>query len=371
MFLLRFAAPYPGNFLLSFKTHEAKLNTLGYRAIYVFPDKAKQFEWIDELRAEGRQIEFYPFADDSPMQIFSTLQRLIKKHQVGLIHANFWDPKQFIYFQLLKILTPGLKVIHHHHYHYSFTEGETFLKAMKRFAVRCSGYMDTHIGVSEFIASNLRTIGYPQQRVYAVPNAIVYSRLDHFQTDIRKEIGVNEDQRIVLLFGYDFHGKGVDVTIDALRDIAISQKIVLVLCVAANLDQFLDNIKKHIGTIPDWIRIVPPREDVASYYRSADVFLSASREEGFCYSLPEAAYSECMLVASDIPGQNLKIPGTINYPVESAMELQKSILSALARSKLDKENVIQQQIEYVTTKFHIDRWSDQVIEVYQHCLSRK
>lgn len=116
------------------------------------------------------------------------------------------------------------------------------------------------------------------------------------------------------------------------------------------------------------------RDDVSSYYKETDFFLSPSIEEGFPYSLDEAAYCEVPIVASKCPGQSEnKVPEI--YWIEdpslydrntNVKTLESTILKAI--DSIDSINVTNAK-SYVINNFNINKWAAQVISVYYDVLN--
>lgn len=80
------------------------------------------------------------------------------------------------------------------------------------------------------------------------------------------------------------------------------QNIYLAVCTASNTQTIAEQIRAQFGEFPEWLKLLPPRQDIASYYRAADIYIQASRSEGFCYAIVEAAYCGKTVVASDCLG---------------------------------------------------------------------
>jgi glycosyltransferase involved in cell wall biosynthesis len=119
--------------------------------------------------------------------------------------------------------------------------------------------------------------------------------------------------------------------------------------------------------MPEWVKLTPARSDVAAYYFIADIFLSSSREEGFCYALVEAAYIKTPIVASDIPGQNelSTIPHSLFYDAQKPGSLREAVLSVLNWDEAERKQKTDQAREYVIKDFDVDKWEEKVIEIYK------
>ena len=112
------------------------------------------------------------------------------------------------------------------------------------------------------------------------------------------------------------------------------------------------------GKIPDWIRLLPPTENVSEYYHMADLFLSAAREEGFCYSLVEATYCGTRCMSSRIGGVPLAIPGMMSFDSENSEDLKEKILGAIEND----ENKLKEAKKYVIEKYELSKWAEEIMK---------
>ena len=113
--------------------------------------------------------------------------------------------------------------------------------------------------------------------------------------------------------------------------------------------------------LPKWVHFLPPRQDIATYYRAVDIFVSPSREEGLAYAIPEAAYCGCNVVATKIGGQLYyeRIPGVIFIPAEDPEALSNAILSVVKKEK-NRAHVE----DFLVKEFGLKKWANDVTEIY-------
>lgn len=194
--------------------------------------------------------------------------------------------------------------------------------------------------------------------VRCVNNAINFKRLDNYD-EVELGQGIS-----VMMFGADFERKGVDIAYKAINDLVNEgYRINLYIVCSINEDTCKDKLKKVAGTkaLPNWVRFLPPRQDIATYYRAVDIFVSPSREEGLTYAIPEAAYCGCNVIATKIGGQlyHEKIPGSIFIPAEDPEALSNAILSAVKKG----ENLEQVQA-FLVKEYGLKKWANDVTEIY-------
>lgn len=354
--IMSYVAPYPGNFIRAILALELRLAEGGAKCIYVLPKSMESKPWVKAFAAEGRVVAFlsgHILADAA------TLVGLIRKHRIKIVHSHFVTSAIHLATFLARKVCPSVVSIVHMHNH-ARRDRSRLKEGLKRALVSPSAY----ICVSDDVCEDMRAKGYPTDRCVSVPNAIEFSRLDAF--DASPVADVPADKKRVLLFGFDYERKGVDLAIEALRDYDPEHRIVLMIALAANPEQVATKIKNILGDLPAWIRLLPPREDIATYYRHSDAFISPSREEGFCYALVEAAYCGVPLVASDISGQrSLKIPLTLQFKSEDKRGLYDGMKAATELEPAHRQTVTSKAREYVVSQFRMPDWVDRVVEVYK------
>jgi glycosyltransferase involved in cell wall biosynthesis len=172
-----------------------------------------------------------------------------------------------------------------------------------------------------------------------------------------------------LIFGFDFYRKGVDLAVKALKRLREQgHSYSLLVSLSTNFEQVEKNIVDILGEMPEWIKVIPARNDVATLYNFVDVFLSPSREEGLPYSVVEAGYSSCSVVMSDISAQvHLKIPYGYWFESENVEAFADEILKAHKEHAQKLENWDKVK-ESMKENYALDTWSQQVEKLYKKIL---
>ncbi|MBQ3150045.1 MAG: glycosyltransferase family 4 protein [Clostridia bacterium] len=214
---------------------------------------------------------------------------------------------------------------------------------------------DALLCVSDGVAVKYRELGF--ENCITVRNSICFERLDEFDI-IDKESFRNGRKYSVLMFGYDFYIKGIDTAIEALCRYDTNNDIMLNICVASHREKAIGYIEDRFGKMPDRIRILPPRNDVATYMRAADAFLSASRTEGFAYAAMEAAYCGTAVVLSEITAHSeLAIPDAVMFDPGDEAALYKALMAAFRSEKTDTNKL------YAEKNFSIENWITQMCSI--------
>ncbi len=230
-------------------------------------------------------------------------------------------------------------------------------------------HVDLYVGCSESVAVEYRrNFKLSNEKVTFVTNAIDFTRLNQFEKLGRGNFHINPNATVFLMFGFDYLRKGVDVVLEAMNNLVENNHdVCLLLSLSVNREFIESKIIERFKQIPSWLKILEPRDDIASYYHLCDYFISAAREEGFCNSLVEAAYCGRPVITSDIPGpSSLNIPHTYKFPSENIAELQNAMASAISLTADQKKKIVADQKAYVKKNFDLNIWANQISVLYNN-----
>ena len=343
---LNYAAPYPGNLMRSVFSLKRRLAKEGIETIFLFPERARELYWIKDMINNGETVYF-------KTESFSGRRRsflyILKRHSVDVVHTHFWCINDMLCIRLMKLKRKSMRSIVHYHNHYSVS-GSRVKESIKRWLLNA----DVSICCSDDIARELRQLDFPN--VCSVNNAIDFSRL--YNGDDNTERGNS-----FLLFGFDYYRKGVDLALDAFKMLD-NKNMTLRIVFAANEEQGIERIKDSLGCVPDRIEILPPTDDIGKYYRTSLGFISASREEGLCYSVMEAAYCNCLPIVSDIPGHSTDIPEIKIFESGSAEGLKNKIADAISEDNEKRRSTGEIQKRYVIEKYSLEKWCSDMADIF-------
>ena len=124
-----------------------------------------------------------------------------------------------------------------------------------------------------------------------------------------------------------------------------------------------------IGGDSSFVKFENSRNDVATFYRAADVFIAPSRSEGFNYSLVEALYSETLVIASNINPHGKILSDEFLFESENEFELKQAILKVL---KHKSNALLKSELKsLVVDKYNINKWSKEIIACFEEVLLKK
>ncbi len=349
-----YSAPYEGNFIKSLINLEEKLIKKNINLVYLFPKPTKEQAWAQGLIKKQKKIYFLT---GTYLKDILLIIKIMKTHKIKIIHTHFSTFKYDAILKISRILSKKPTYIRHMHMVYK-NKNNFLLEKIKRFVSNA----DIEIACSQVAYKAMKDANFNINNLYLIVNAIDFLRLDKYKEIDRKDFAISSREKIILMFAYNYYVKGVDIAIKAVKEL-IKQNfnIRLLIIVAKNEKEISNRIIEEEGEVPNYINILPPRNDIGTYYKMADIFLSASRKESFCYAIREAAYLECLTVASNILAHKMT-DKDITFENENYKDLAEKLKYALTLR--DKDTITLTQKEFVIEQYSIDKWSDEIIKLY-------
>lgn len=345
-----FSAASAGNFIRSFLALSRRVKAGGGNFVWVFPRAAEQRDWMRELISSGEKVYFMSLSVGADAKLF---RKLIRSYDIDIVHTNFAEKSEYL---PLRIACLFSKVKIAAHIHSNFKKSNSApAAAIKRFLINS----DVNVCVSDELAAAASSRGMKNNAV--VTNAVDFSRLDSYDPISRESLGIAADKVILMSFGYDFRIKGIDVLLDSLDKYDVQRRYVAMICAAGHMDEAAAAVAERYGDIPEHIRLMPARDDVAAYYSLADYFVAPSRSEGFSYARVEAAYCGTPQILSDIPVHHQGgIPQTLFFTSEDPSAMFRALQEA-EKTDYDTSGIR----DYVKREYSLERWIDEITSVYR------
>lgn len=353
LFICGYAADYKGNFIESLIQLDEALHGC-LKSCYIFPQEAKNKAWIRELQDTGAKVFFNT---NNFIRKLCLQNAICKKYNIDIIYHHFWNLNDCLVSKILKKKYPKLKTVIHYHSEYHISQSR-FNETIKHWILNA----DMKIGCGKYVAEELEEAGF--DNVKWIDNCINFARLDYYEV-----FPVNAGLNLLTFSSCGYEIKGIDISIKSCfsarkKDIPVN----LLIAVSSNRDEIerrtIDECGKLGSDLPEWIQILPPKSDIATYYRAVDAYLNSSRSEGFCYASVEAIYCGVQVIQSDHPGNRLDIPRTLICRVEDVEGCTKAIEELYYRKQnnmIKEDNQIQRK--YVIDNYSIDTWTTKVSNV--------
>ncbi len=230
------------------------------------------------------------------------------------------------------------------------------------------------IAVSEHLRRQTIDVGFNAVAIQTVQNGIDLNRAitaTCSPPQVYEKFKIPPDKHLLLLFGWEPITKGVDVAMDAVERLtSIGLPITLGIVGTETLREFV--LRRNNEVLPSWLHIIPPIDNVANLYKAASLFISASRNEGFPYSICEAMANGLPVVLSEIPGVTWarETPGATFFPSGNSTALAAAIREVLGWTTEEHERRIVANKQLINTKFTVSRWVEQILRMYREILGQ-
>jgi glycosyltransferase involved in cell wall biosynthesis len=363
-----YGGPYPGSFVPMLAATAREARRRGYPTTVLLPGGARQRPWITQLEAVA-EVRFGSDGSSRGLKLRSDLGAFtaaLGAHAgPAVIHTHF-DTSD-IPAALMRLRRPGTAVFWH--CHNPIRDGRLWrLRTSLRFA--CFGQLVNGIlCVSQELRDDLRARAAPRRKLRVFPNAIDTRTFapvsDAERSAARRSLGLPDDARVVLHYGWSWYRKGGDLMLGAAELLVDEPDLVILTVVSED-----DPASGSLAGAPN-VRMHPPTADVKGLLAAADVFLSCSRAEG---ALPlavlEALACDLPVVVTDIPVQARLVaglPAAAAVPVDP-LGIATGIRRMLAVSEDDRSRHRALVKEMFETSFSLDAWSRRLLDLYEDAL---
>ena len=354
-FVASYYGPYYSNFVAALYAFNAKMLQNDNDVIYVFPQEVKDFEWVKDLEKSNKI--YYLNYNPHSLNNLRALRKIFKNEKINLIYSHMcgWD-------FTARFSAPFTPVIWHMRMGVNVTDKKKKIK--NRIKFKLLGFGKTyHIAVSPAVTEAINSLK-PKKKCVTIINALDFSRLEK-----NEKVLVPKEQKNILLFGWSPSTKGLDITLDACEKLIKDGKNIKLL--VSSQEKTYEYMNERYKKTPDWVELLEPTSDVSSLYNRADIMLSASRSEGFSFSLAEAIYSGLVTVVSDIPGTSWSREFNARYEFLSgnADALKVALENALNHQITKEEQETNRNI--LKKKYSMDVWANAVYDELNLIFNKK
>lgn len=324
-------------------------------------EKLEEFkEWLSMHNGKW----FHMSSTRKPLDInnyraYKQVVELIKKEDYSFIHCH--TPIGSVIGRLAAHKTHTKVIYTAHGFH--FYKGASIIKWMLYYPVEkyLSRWTDILITINKEDYQRASECFSAVQTLYIPGIGIDITNINSFSTDskeIRKLIGVNEDEFMILSVGEIIPRKNHKTVIKALAYINDCQ---IKYCICGKGDTSnLERLASRLG-VRQRILFLGYRSDILRIYKAADLFVFPSLQEGLSVSLMEAIASKCEVCASKIRGNTDLLSNDINL-------FSANNFKELAGKIIDIKNGVKGNVEdnYLFLKqFDINIVNEKMKDVYR------
>jgi glycosyltransferase involved in cell wall biosynthesis len=328
----------------------------GNSIIYIFPKEAMDFDWIRDLRKQNDSIFFISYRPYS-LNNYKEIKKILRDNRINLIYSHMcgWDITAHL-------ASPATPIIWHMRMGVNVIDWKKRLKNWLK--IRVLGYRNTyHIAVSKPVADAINSLK-PKYECQLIYNSLDFSRLK----EEHRRFPLHEPYKM-LIFGWQPYVKGLDITLSACEH--LNAEDVRVQLIVSSQEKTYEYIEKRYSKKPEWLILIEPTNDIAELYESVDMMVSASRTEGFSFSLAEAIYSGLPVIYSDIPGTNWAndFNGTYLFQSENYKDEIRAIEECIANN-VTRQQQIDNQVK-MRSEYSMDSWTRNVLQYIEIVMEKK
>ena len=166
-------------------------------------------------------------------------------------------------------------------------------------------YSNTVVGISEDLCRKVVGLGIPESRVVHIPDGYDGSKFHPMDpARARQMLGLPPDGRIVLSVGNLVPVKATDLLIKALSSLNDTSDNVYLYCVGGGPEEQRLRSLARQKKVAHKVRLVGPRphHEIPLWMNACDLFVMASRNEGWPSVLPEALACGKRVVGTAVGG---------------------------------------------------------------------
>lgn len=246
------------------------------------------------------------------------------------------------------------------------------------------------LAISDALAEEYLEYGFPGEKVFTLMNSV---DMDVFhpvisqgaKNALRKKFNLPQDATILIFAGSLIERKGVDILLQAFVEATKQKKNLYLLLVGPRSnrenpsidEEFIEGLEKRIrfNELQDKVNftgLVGDRERLADFYRSADIFVFPSRNEGLGNVVLEAMATGLPVLTSDLSVFRSVITNMKNgilVPIEDSIALARSI--ELTRDDTDLAQKLGSNArEYIVENHQFAHWENHLSSIYHSILSK-
>lgn len=373
---MAYGGPYPGSSIPLLRAALDEARGRGWGALAVFDEQARDRPWLAELEADGYDVEITATASGEANRRVGAIVRSGPPATILHTHYSRFDIAAAV--RSLATRPPRPPVFWHVR-----TALGTSARARARNRARFGLVGRTVDGIftpSTDLRRQVIARGAPSGRVHALPHGLDIDRFSLCtpaeRAAARRELGLGEDVTVLLHFGWDWHRKGGDLFLEAVRRLIDDRRCEGRRFVALS-SQGGEQAREHAARlgILDHVRVLPATDRIEVLYAAADVMVATSRAEG---GMPPFAVAEALsrgtpVVASDIPDHAFAAErmSACRLAADSTGAIADAVIATLERSPDDAAAEADQAHAWVAREKSMPAWAAKMFGHYESALARR
>lgn len=368
MHVTDYASSYEGAFIRQLRMLDEELRARGGRpSALCLTARAYAQEWARALEDDGWQLVVIPDgATRAQRPVARAIGDAVLELRPDVVHVHFgtYDLSTRRALRSLRRLLRGAmpKLVWHYRTALETTiedrSGVRRLKDHLKF-VRAGTDVDMFATVTRALADEVAARGAASDRVRAVVAGCDTERFRRDQAArdrVRSMLGLADDDVMLLHMGWSWHRKGGDLLAEAVRTLESGDgPRIVAYSIGAPEDALLGPVQA-----------LPMTDRVHEYHQASDIFISASRSEGFGNGLVEAMACERVAVAAAAEGQVetfAGLDGVAPIPVDDTRGIVTAV-RALVHQRASWPTLGKANRRHVVEYHSMRRWAREMADAY-------
>jgi glycosyltransferase involved in cell wall biosynthesis len=309
-----------------------ELSSMGHRFVVQYEDLPRSREFLKDLQMALSDVVIIK-TKKRAIGGFIDFLKFVSRGKINIIHANFSMAKYISVF--IGLLQKMRKVICHYH----GVDDEKTRTGIKTWFV--TNYCDLNICPSEAVKESIVKRGADPAKISVIPHGVCMPDQLRDKCEVRRSMGLESDDLVLMSVAWDHPVKGVDLLLEAFSCVAREIDGVKLWVVGSSCYNDRNRelaIELGIENKVVWMGVRMAMPDLMS---CCDIYVQASRSEGFSLASAEAMASGKPVVAFRVGGLIetvddgitglLSDPGDINAVADS---IKKLILDRELRERM-------------------------------------
>lgn len=315
-------------------------------------------------------FERFPF-NFKNIQAYMKLKKIIEEEKFDIIHCHTPVASILTRIAAIKSRKHGTKVIYTAH-GFHFFKGAPLINWLIYYLIEkmCSYFTDVLITINKE-DYNLAMKKMKANKIYYIPgvgfDTNKFSNITVDRIKKRKELGLNEDNIMILSVGELNTNKNHEVIIRAISNIK-RDDIHYFIAGEGKLKEYLYKLSEELE-IKNRVHLLGFRNDINELYKISDIFCFPSKREGLSVSLMEAMASGLPIICSDIRGNNDLIKNNVNgilCNADSIYEFKNAIETLINNESLNYK--FKKNNEKYILKFDVKNLIKEMGKIYDKLL---
>lgn len=294
--------------------------------------------------------------------VYYKLSRTIKSYEPDVVHSHMVHAN--ILSRLVRITTPMNRLISTAH---SNNEGGRIRMMAYRLTHNLAN-LTTNVSISAAKSFEYMK-AVPKQGIEAIYNGIdldKFKYISNSKKNLRNELNINSEDKIILAVGRFNEAKNYIELLEAIRMLKQQDNESFKLLIAGD-GELRDSIQSTILNlnIQENVILLGRRDDIPELMNGADLFVLASKYEGFGLVVAEAMACKCLVVATDCGGvaEVLDNEPFLIYPINPE-KISEKINFALNLSNNQRDQSISKNYNRVQSRFSLTTIVDKWVALY-------